>query len=307
MSRSEGGRDPTRPPTAADGLRRVSIPVLRVVTTAACVAIVLVAAALQPGPTVTSAGGQVVFVVLRAWVEVGWLVAIVGFLLGAGWFAARGRAAWRPYPAALAGALVVVSVGSVAARAVTRSVVAIEGPLDAPDRRRYCVAVHRGGRFLARELPSSDAVRTGWIALAVVPDTGPVPLLVRPAARSTPAGLRLAPDGRLVDVDDDGRCRATILPGTEVHERWRDAATAALRDLSPFVLLRPEDAGSDQDLAMLIAGLRTGTRWSRALLPPSDATLLEALDSPNPWVRDAARRLVEAGGEALYPEASRRR
>jgi len=39
-------------------------------------------------------------------------------------------------------------------------------------------------------------------------------------------------------------------------------------------------------------------------LAPRDAALAAALDSPNPWIVETAKRFIRAGGPTLYPTAS---
>lgn len=100
-----------------------------------------------------------------------------------------------------------------------------------------------------------------------------------------------------------------------------------IRRMSPFVLLGDADAGREDDLQYIVSVVRPegpnapseaaeaprpqrhradaedNVEWRG--VPPEDA-VFEALDSPNPWIRSAARRIVEAGGAEMYPEATRK-
>jgi hypothetical protein len=72
-----------------------------------------------------------------------------------------------------------------------------------------------------------------------------------------------------------------------------------LLDDSPqtrFLLAHPDDPASkdlyrDEDLFVEI---------------PTESSLLDALDSKNPWIRSATRRIIAAGGADMYPDATRR-
>jgi len=75
---------------------------------------------------------------------------------------------------------------------------------------------------------------------------------------------------------------------------------------SPFVLLRTGDVGAPADVERVLARIHDYRDKKSYLLPPSDAALLAALDSPNPWIVDTAKRFIEAGGPTLYPTATAR-
>lgn len=109
----------------------------------------------------------------------------------------------------------------------------------------------------------------------------------------------------------------------------RAATIPELVGLSPFVLLDDTSAGLESDIEAIeqqfaearssqvisLSDLRAAAHPrtenadsvpDAACVVPTEATLLAALDDTNPWVRAAARRIVEAGGAELYPEATKR-
>ena len=153
----------------------------------------------------------------------------------------------------------------------------------------------------------------------------PLSFVVRPA--STYDDERMlwpAPDGTFVAVQRGG-CWAAWNPAEH-----RAATIAELIRMSPFVLLDATSPGRDSDLSTIEWQFESARRFdavsSRDLhaaahprdsdldspadgdrpIVPTELSLLVALDSANPWVRAAARRIVTAGGAEVYPEATRR-
>ena len=112
---------------------------------------------------------------------------------------------------------------------------------------------------------------------------------------------------------DDGTLVLDQVPHCYIGYELR-AKRAITRDelvaLSPFLLLGPTDVGTEEDLAELeaaVAHTRTAGPDDVDVVVPAESTILRALESPNPWVRMAARRVALAGGEPLYPNASKRK
>lgn len=79
-----------------------------------------------------------------------------------------------------------------------------------------------------------------------------------------------------------------------------------LSALSPFALLREGEDGSEEDVQTLEAALvdlRENDPAYVEVVVPDQRVLLDELDSENPWVREAAARLVITGGPDRYPRA----
>jgi hypothetical protein len=125
------------------------------------------------------------------------------------------------------------------------------------------------------------------------------------------------------DPSDDTRVRVTRdglvlgLIGPNAYAAVRSGETTAftsdeVKKLSPFVLLDDTSKGLDSD----VDGIVDHVRWVLRVFGksgggdeddvPGEASLLAALDSPNPWIRAATKRIVEAGGAKEYPEATKR-
>ena len=80
-----------------------------------------------------------------------------------------------------------------------------------------------------------------------------------------------------------------------------------LNSISPFLLLRDGESGSQTDLQRIeseMTARRGKPDFPFGFMLPDEAVLLAELDSKNPWVREAATRLIVAGGERRYPQAS---
>jgi hypothetical protein len=131
--------------------------------------------------------------------------------------------------------------------------------------------------------------------------------LIRPAD-APDAPLRFSPDGLVVADDGAHTYAAVAMDGS------REFAGSKIYDLSPFVLLDATRKGRDADVDSIVRYLKPNAAALNGPDPvgdarsgvPSEESLLSALDSPNPWVRGAARRIVEAGSAKLYPEATKR-
>jgi hypothetical protein len=75
---------------------------------------------------------------------------------------------------------------------------------------------------------------------------------------------------------------------------------------SPFCLIGPDDRPDESDVDSIVDAIGEAVQahdWRDDL--PTDAGLVEALASQNPHVRDAAARLVRAGGAQRYPQATK--
>jgi hypothetical protein len=200
-----------------------------------------------------------------------------------------------------------------------------------PDDRTYALISQQGmGDFseaLCVESASSiGLLRTRYEVLLVVDSGGSLrsASMIRPGSEAD-AVLSFGADGMIAAVERagcnwvyDARNRRAIVDG-------------ALPRLSPFLLLDGSTSGREDDVATLTARvahphLLDDTVRARFLLAhpdepdsskisrdaefyveiPTETSLLDALDSPNAWIRSAARRIVEAGGADMYPEATRK-
>ncbi len=168
-----------------------------------------------------------------------------------------------------------------------------------------------------------DLLRTRYDALVSVGVPGlRTASMIRPGTDGA-ANLSFGADGHTAAVRD-GACRwlydardGTALSGDD------------LARVSPFVLLGDSTPGSEDDLASIAtriahpdqgddpkvrfllahpdaAGAGKVNHFDEYVDLPTEASLLAALDSANPWIRSAAKRLVEAGGADTYPEATQR-
>jgi hypothetical protein len=129
-------------------------------------------------------------------------------------------------------------------------------------------------------------------------------VVIRPRGTAEPA-IWFTADGWLLETNGN-RGRLAFDPRT-----GREITMEDLAEVSPFALLGPNDTGTEEDLVRLEDALRElpppeDIGPPGEIVAPREKLLLDALDSPNPWVRDAARRLVRAGGATLYPAATKR-
>jgi hypothetical protein len=178
-----------------------------------------------------------------------------------------------------------------------------------PDGARYRLGGRQDDSYLLRDLNTDGEVWTAEIVAGSAADSDECARVVRPAG-SRAWGVVVAPDETMLVLTEEGwaavawnpHLRRPIRPdhGPPMVQR-------ALRpeEIAPFVLLDADDIGDEADLAAVITAIEERLeheyRWA-----PGERALLEALDSPNAWVRDGARRLVRAGGATLYPEATKR-
>lgn len=108
--------------------------------------------------------------------------------------------------------------------------------------------------------------------------------------------IRLGPQGEVVvGSGSSGACAYVT----------RDGGYATS---SPFLLLGPADRGTEENVAEIESAIRDARdgHAAYAVVVPEERGLLDALRSPNPWVVETARRFIRAGGETLYPEATKR-
>ncbi len=119
--------------------------------------------------------------------------------------------------------------------------------------------------------------------------------VIRPSyeTRDDREWVAMTSDGYVLGLQGSRAYRAAKVGASE------SVSPEELVGLSPFALLGPTGTGNESDLAEMvrIAGLGVG---------PRETELLMAMAHANPWVRAAARRIVAAGGAALYPEATKR-
>ena len=136
----------------------------------------------------------------------------------------------------------------------------------------------------------------------------------RPRGGAEYEGVVVAPNGVVVALEAE-RCIAAYDPGSQQAYDER-----SVNDLSPFVLLGPADEGREGDLAEILERVQdlralrvpsSGTRSSASRRGPrspfagipSEAAVLDGLESENAWVREASRRIAAAGGADAYPLA----
>jgi hypothetical protein len=192
-------------------------------------------------------------------------------------------------------------------------------PVVGPDGHEYAALAMWESAAVGRVVGRSLA-RTEYDVLVCVGTDWPrrYAALVRPAQEANGA-LHFSPDG-LVVLDHGGIAYAAArLDGSRKFDSQN------IQSLSPFVLLDATTKGRDADVEGIAWDVRNtasdAARKDKAVLAdpvtnamwpedrsgvPTEASLLDALDHANPWVRDAARRIVEAGGAEMYPKATKR-
>lgn len=298
--------DPARPPTTADGFARMTPTLTRIGTSVLVVALLLPAFLSRAGGTMRARPLRVAAETFQVMVWRPWpwvlLFAVATAALAAAVVVSRRRElAWRPYTVVAVAALVVAPVAY--ARRTWRQLERMSAgpPVALADGTRYRVVRTTEDRWIARE-DDADTFRILLVGVGRSSEDDWGTGLVRPRGRGGVGGLYPGPDGRLYDLSADGRCRGCLDPELAPSQRQLDDPAWTLRGISPFVLLGPFDEGDESDLHALETSLRRGG----AFLPPDERRLLEALGASNPWVRDAARRLIRAGGPVLYPHATKR-
>jgi hypothetical protein len=128
-------------------------------------------------------------------------------------------------------------------------------------------------------------------------------------------GIRFDASGRIFGLRDGEVLVACDPRGTprpprgdyEAEEYRRRGLDAP--DVSPFALLSANGTGDAADVREILTAIteaRDRAKHHPELWKPSEASLLAALDSPNPWIVATAKRFIEAGGPTLYPTATQR-
>jgi hypothetical protein len=152
--------------------------------------------------------------------------------------------------------------------------------------------------------------------VAAAGDRSDSAMVIRPTGDAGD-GLRVDSAGRLYWLTEQGVVLVACDPAAEprppeqseieVDEVHRRAMLPA--DAPVFALIGADARGRDDDVDAALGLIRewrdrpgSGER-SRA---PAERHLLAALDDPNPWIAETARRFVREGGPVLYPEATRR-
>jgi hypothetical protein len=229
------------------------------------------------------------------------------------------RRRWFPHPLAtiVFGFLGWLCTGVIGARALSDDVAAPDGSLYA-FFHRTCFQ-HRFA-MLGRVVDRGPFSRTIEV---IEPDQGEFGFcfasIVRPAqAAQDRTRVVITPEGLVVGMIGPTAC-ATARVGSR-----KSLSEAELENLSPFLLFRDAGEGVEEDVDAIVESLRFNRRvhgasscreWAHPGVDegnqlrsgtPTEASLLAALDHANPWVRAAARRIVEAGGMEMYPEATRR-
>jgi hypothetical protein len=155
--------------------------------------------------------------------------------------------------------------------------------------------------------------------------TGDLAHVVRPTGQDDELRVYFGSDGLVLGLSRN-ECWAAW-----DSNRRRELSPEEIGGLSPFVLLDSSTQGCVADIDAIVGSVERVSSWAkeprrRFLVAhpeardsteeeaigdvpgdvPSETSLLAALDSSNPWVRSAAKRLVEAGGTDMYPDAARR-
>jgi hypothetical protein len=179
-----------------------------------------------------------------------------------------------------------------------------EGPsLVAKDGRTYRLDAAWWTVGIVRE----DAEAPGGTSQTLVAEAGPDSpcryVVLMSAQRKEVDRLVEAADGTLVALNS-GTTYLAFDP-----KSGRTIRGESIADISPFLLLGPSDAVPEASVKAL-EGKATDARDDHVRInwiAPSDDALVTALEGPNASVHDAARRIAKAGGEKLYPKASRLR
>lgn len=280
-------------------LRRSSIPVL--VLAVATVALAWFAGTLT-GVVVHTVDGRELLVewspLARALPVVGALVAWTALVVVL-WRRPRSRGrVWAP---AVVAVVAVLGFGLTPLVATPFGGWTIGPAVTLSDGRQYGV----GSRFWTigvLRLHDSTWLRTEWELLGRAGTDSPrrYAVLIEPADRPTALPAETSEGVILVTRP---RCHLAYDPATETVLTRDELAV-----ISPFALLRSDEAGAESSLAVLeeaIAEERDDALEAGALgrpvVLPSEEVLLRELGSDNAWVREAARRLVEAGGDDELP------
>lgn len=182
---------------------------------------------------------------------------------------------------------------------------------DAPRLGRLAVIVDLGfgGHIerLCRVRSSGCSLTTYDVLLAATNDAESDIRLIRPAKSAAAAGRRellVGADDVVAYAKEGGWC-------SWIYEGRTGAGHAELDVFrpSPFALLDASTPGVAADLDAIVSAVASAAA-ARSKGPdrevPDEPAILAALDSPNAWIRDAAHRIVIAGGSTLYPEATTR-
>ena len=193
-------------------------------------------------------------------------------------------------------------------------------------RVAYSSALGRVSQLICRDLRENAWLRESRIvAMAGVDRPGAYASILLPRGSTIPPSrLVVSPDGLVLavydDEDDDEDDERRVLDCFVAYHPLRDEEVLgeSAAALSPFVLFGEADTGSIDDVESLAAYVAERAPQMAATRPdppwadpgncgvPLDAVLESDLRHANPWVRDAARQIVEAGGELLYPISSAR-
>jgi hypothetical protein len=232
------------------------------------------------------------------------------------------RLRWRPYGAAVA----LVFVGSCGMHSVAgllnlhRPWVSRAASVVGPDGASY----REGGNGEGRAWLCRDVDRGRWRDVVEIVAEGDdedlssySPRVIRPADDARD-GVRFDASGRVYVVAGGGVVRVALDPhgaGRTPRNDWEDAYRSRAmpqEDVSPFALLDATATGSDADVHELVQALGGAQDHSKdwrigdIAWVPSEASLLAAFDSRNPWIVATAKRFIEAGGPTLYPTATQR-
>jgi hypothetical protein len=219
------------------------------------------------------------------------------------WAAAEGRPRWLPGGLMASLGFVGAVIGTAGALTIGRwGAWEIRDAQTGSDGRRYASFESRGidgyEEMLGVEKSRSPWSRTFRTAPTMWLDHAATSSMARPATSKDAERRIYFTRDRIAAMVVHAACwgafdasSGRFLSGTE------------LTRLAPFALLDDSTDGLDADVETMVERVRRARGNSPA---PSDGALTAALDHPNPWVRAAARRIVEAGGAEIYPAATNR-
>lgn len=224
----------------------------------------------------------------------------------------------RPYGAAagIAGVLCVGMYGMAGMLNLRRPWVAAAPATKGPDGVAYLEGGNGDGdAWLLAELERSSYRTTAEILVGRPYDTYEAHV-IRPSGDSA-ASIHFDRQGSVLVLSSKAGLairfdpRATTPPPQPAFDdeplyRRRGRAESVI---SPFALVTDDVSGSQEDVRTILASIaeaRDRHEYHPELWAPAERHLLDALDSPNQWIVETARRFIREGGETLYPEAMKR-
>jgi hypothetical protein len=134
-------------------------------------------------------------------------------------------------------------------------------------------------------------------------------LLIRPTGELR-APFRVDAIGRVyVTQNNDDRVDAAFDPTGPLGPARRESDPPSARRrlppdrIDPFAVISGDQTGIASDVGDLLKSIADARDGKSPDWIPADDVLLAALDSPNPWIVDTAKRFIREGGPRLYPTA----